>query len=271
MAVLEANFFSSCLKRTVTMMVILPVDKFSSYDEGLGRVKPFKTLYLLHGLLGDHRDWLDNGAIRRLAEDHDLAVIMPAGENAFYVDSSGFGHDYGEFIGKELVQMSRRMFPLSHKREDTFIAGLSMGGYGAVRNGFKYFKTFSYIGAFSGALHFFETARESPFGASDSYIDRKKAGKSDLNPKVCLDKLLKSAKGDKSLYPHVYLSCGEEDDLMEANVIYRDYLKQKGIDVKWHSMPGGHEWDVWRAEIRNFIDFLPLGQAKAGIGSDNVK
>ena len=58
---------------------------------------------------------------------------------------------------------------------------------------------------------------------------------------------------------------------MEANVIYRDYLKQKGIDVKWYTMPGGHEWDVWRAEIRNFIDFLPLGQAKAGIGSGNVK
>ncbi len=269
MAVLEANFFSSCLKRTVTALVILPVDKFSSYDEGLGPVRPFKTLYLLNGLLGDYRDWLDNAAIRRLAEDKDLAVVMPSGENAYYIDSSGFGNKHGEFVGKELVEMTRRMFHLSAKREDTFIAGLSMGGYGALRNGFKYHDTFGYIGSFSGALHLFETERKSPFGASDLLVDPIRDKDSDINPRFCV-KEMKKAVG-KSEYPKVYMSCGLNDDLLPANEIFRDFLSLEGIDVTWHTLAGGHEWDVWKEEIRNFIDFLPLGKARAGLSSGNVK
>ena len=269
MAVLHVNFYSSSLVRPTDMMVILPVDKFLPAGVGLPPLKPFKTLYLLHGLIGDCHDWLENAAIRRLCENKDLAVVMPSGENAFYVDGPGFGHRYGEFIGKELVEMSRRMFPLSRKREDTFIAGLSMGGYGAIRNGFKYAETFSHIGSFSGALHLFETDRKSPFGASDFLIDPKKAKKSDLNPRVAVEEMKKRIEA--SQYPKVYLSCGEKDDLLEANLKFRDFLVEEGIETKWHTLPGAHEWDVWKEEIRNFLAFVTLGWEEAGISSGNVE
>ena len=143
--------------------------------------KPYKTLYLLHGLLGNCTDWVMNTNIQRLAEDRNLAVVMPSGENSFYVNQILPNNDFGEYIGRELVEMTRRMFPLSHKREDTFIAGLSMGGFGALRNGLKYHETFGYIAVLSGALQIFEMSSEAPghdlFHEDAVFGDLSQAGK----------------------------------------------------------------------------------------------
>ena len=117
---------------------------------------------------------------------------MPSGENSFYVDQLVPNNNFGAYIGRELVEMSRRMFPLSHRREDTFLAGFSMGGFGAIRNGLKYYDTFGYIAVLSGALQVFEAPPDSPnwslFGArsvfggpdrdrSDDLTDAKKTYK----------------------------------------------------------------------------------------------
>ena len=142
MALLEVNFFSKALMRPVTMNVILPADKVFFEEETEEDEKPFKTLYLLHGVMGNYTDWVTGTCIKRWAEEKNLAVVMPSGANMFYMDHPEVNENYSEFIGKELVKITRRMFPLSHKKEDTFIAGLSMGGYGAIRNGLKYHDTF---------------------------------------------------------------------------------------------------------------------------------
>ena len=144
MAILQVNFLSRALFRTVPAYVVLPTDRIPAEED-----KPFKTLCLLHGLLGNYTDWVHNTQIQRLAEDRRLAVVMPSGDNSFYVDNPVSKN--GEFIGRELVELTRRMFPLSHKREDTFIAGLSMGGFGALRNGLCYPETFGYIAGLSSA------------------------------------------------------------------------------------------------------------------------
>lgn len=81
--------------------------------------KPYKTLYLLHGIFGNYSDWVCGTRIQRYAEEHDLAVVMPSGDNAFYVDQPAGGNFYGEFVGRELVELTRRIFPLSHEREDS--------------------------------------------------------------------------------------------------------------------------------------------------------
>src|SRR5690606_9197863 len=129
----EVTFLSRSLKRKVAFNAIIPGD---SGDPRLPAAEgPFKTLYLLHGIFGNHTDWLTNSRIQMLAESRNLAVIMPAGDNAFYLDQTDRGDLYGQFVGQELVAATRAMFNLSHRREDTFIAGLSMGGYGAIRNG----------------------------------------------------------------------------------------------------------------------------------------
>ena len=112
--------------RMVPVNVILPVDKMEMPGMPQRKNEPFKTLYLLHGLLGNHMDWGTTSRVQRFAEEHNLAVVMPAGENAFYIDHPETHNLYGEFIGKELVELTRKMFHLSAEREDTFIGGLSM-------------------------------------------------------------------------------------------------------------------------------------------------
>ncbi|MBQ8081641.1 MAG: acetylesterase, partial [Clostridia bacterium] len=131
MAILQMNFFSAALMRTVDAVCVIPNDKRGFDGKKLiSRETPMKTLYLLHGLYGSQLDWLTRTRIARLADAKNLAVIMPAGENKFYSDRRAHDH-FGRFVGQDLVEYSRDLFHLSDRREDTYIAGLSMGGFGA--------------------------------------------------------------------------------------------------------------------------------------------
>lgn len=128
MAFIEMNFMSEALMRTVTVNVILPADKLMPPGVPKLELRPFKTLYLLNGVMGNHTDWMNATNIQAMAEEKNLAVVMPGGENMFYLDHEDIHALYGEFVGKELVEFTRKIFPLSDKKEDTFIGGLSMGG-----------------------------------------------------------------------------------------------------------------------------------------------
>ena len=272
MALIQVNFISKSLLRTVTANVILPVDKFSlSTDAAPAPRKTFKTLYLLHGIFGNHTDWVSGTNIQRLAEAKDLAVVMPSGENGFYVDQPETGRFYGEFIGRELVDVTRRMFPLSERREDTFLGGLSMGGYGALRNGLKYCDTFGRILSFSGALHILEDVdkREPSTVAFEKscFGDLKAAARTDANPRVLIERL---AAGERAALPRVFMSCGTEDSLLPVNRTYRDLLREKGFDVTYLEGPGGHEWDFWGRTIRDALEWLPLGADDEGLNSGHI-
>ena len=269
MALIQVNFVSSTLQRTVPVQVILPVDKLAP-DEKLPAEKKFKTLYLLHGYLGNYTDWVSGTRIQRWAEERDLCVVMPSGDNAFYVDRPETGNCYGQFIGEELVEITRRMFPLSRKREDTFIGGLSMGGFGAMRNGLKYHDTFGAIISFSGVLQLLDADAASP-RATDRIFeeglfgDLEAAVKSDKNPAVLANNL---AYG-KDL-PKVYIACGTEDSLLPHSRNFRDLLIENGFHVTYEEGPGGHEWDFWDTYIKKAIDWLPLDEVSKGINSGNV-
>lgn len=275
MAIIQVNFLSQTLKRTVPIQVVLPSDKVLSYTGHMSESKPYKTLYLLHGLLGNCTDWVMNTNIQRLAEDRNLAVVMPSGENSFYVNQILPNNDFGEYIGRELVEMTRRMFPLSHKREDTFIAGLSMGGFGALRNGLKYHKTFGYIAVLSGALQIFEMSPEAPghdlFHEDAVFGDLSQAGQTDKNPRVAFQQMVKALQGNTAAYPKMYMACGEQDGLLAVNQKMYDFLRQGGIDVRWYQGPGGHDWDFWREQIKCVLDWLPLEKAVSGLNSGNVR
>ena len=186
MALIQVNYVSAALQRTVPLQVILPIDKWAP-DGSLIAPKKFKTLYLLHGYLGNYTDWVSGTQIQRWAEERNLAVVMPSGDNAFYVDHPATGNCYGKFIGEELVEITRRMFPLSDKREDTFIGGLSMGGYGALYNGLKYHEIFGAIISFSGVLEFLKPDVINPKRMNMEFEeglfgDLEKAVVSDKNP-----------------------------------------------------------------------------------------
>lgn len=275
MAYLQVNLLSRCLMRTVPVNVILPVDKLVFPGQPEPEEKPLKTLYLLHGIFGSYVDWVNGTRIQRYADENDLAVVMPSGDNAFYVDQAASNNFYGEFVGRELVELTRRMFPLSRKREDTYIGGLSMGGYGAMRNGLKYADTFGAIISLSGAMHFEEMAERSGetgfFMTSGSYVDalfgdRTELREGDCNPKVLARRLHDSGKP----IPRIYMACGDKDSLLPANNAMAEYLRQLGADITYEVGPGAHEWDFWDTYIKRAIEWLPTVNTGTGINSGNV-
>ncbi len=265
MALLEVNYRSNSLLRNIMFNVILPVENFNYGLKPLEKKENggFKTLYLLHGLYGNYNEWLTHVDIKRLAERNNLAVVMPSGENSFYINNYNTNDLFEDFIGKELVECTRNMFPLSTKREDTFIGGLSMGGYGAIHNGLKYNDTFGYIVALSSALitdyadmldnnnpNYFKTRRyvENIFGN----VDNIKNG--DLNPRYQIESLIKN----KSNIPKMYMACGTEDNLLSVNRDYYNFLKDKNVDVTYNESSGEHSWEFWDKEIKEIINWLPL-------------
>lgn len=275
MALLQVNLFSKTLMRQVPVNVILPVDKMLAPGAPAREEKPYKTLYLLHGIFGNYMDWSVGTRIQRYAEENDLVVVMPSGDNAFYLDQPKSNNYYGEFIGRELVELTRKMFPLSRKREDTFIAGLSMGGYGAVRNGLKYHDTFGYIVSLSGALFVDElpgrTNEEEMFFQRRDYIescfgDLSQVLESDKNPKYLVREILKAG----SEMPKMYIACGDRDHLLGVNQDFAHFLQENGVDATFEIGPGDHEWDFWDTYIKKAIDWLPTENQVMGINSGNI-
>lgn len=274
MALLQMNLMSESLMRTVNVNVILPADKLPIPGTPRKDASPYKTLYLLHGILGSQIDWLSGTNIQRWAEEKDLAVVMPAGENGFYLDREAVHALYGEFIGKELVELTRAIFPLSHRREDTFLAGLSMGGYGALRNGLKYHENFGYIAGLSSAniVEGIEDRTDDvqAFFASRSFAesffgDLSKVKNSDKDIKWLAEQL-SSAGAER---PKFYLACGTQDALLDRSRGLRDALRGYGFTVTYREAPGGHDWDFWNSQIKQVLEWLPLS-GDAGISSGNI-
>ena len=272
MALFQCSFFSKSLMRTVPIQVVLPTDK--QLPDGEPPKGPFKTLYLLHGIFGDQTDWVCGTRVQSWAQDRNLAVVMPAGDNSFYVDQPKASAYYGRFIGQELVDFTRRTFPLSDKREDTFIGGLSMGGFGAIVNGLQNPGTFGAVCALSSALildsmmthteytDFLMTNKgyyESVFGD----LSQVRGGVNDYD--ALAEKVAPLAEK-----PRFYMACGTEDGLITVNRQFRDHLVKLGYDVTYVEGPGIHDWYFWDEYILKALNWLPLSDAQQGISSGNV-
>ena len=253
MALIQMDFRSETLKRAVTVNVILPMEKFKA---------PYPTLYLLHGLTDNCNGWLSYTRIRLWAEESGLAVVMPSGENSFYMDilvKDGCLGDFGEYVGRELVEVMREAFPLSHKREDTFIAGLSMGGFGACRNALKYCETFGKAAILSGALHIYEypvdwvETQGNIIGEVRNFGNLEETRQSDRNPRYLMDMI----KNDpEKRFPAFYVACGLQDVLLEANRSIARALTDVGADVTYEEGEGIHDWNFWNTYIQHVLKWL---------------
>ncbi len=275
MALVQVDFFSKALMRTVTFNAIVPADKMPMPGEDVKKITEYKTLYLLHGIFGNHTDWVTNTRLALWAQEKDLVVIMPAGENKFYVDNDKSMDKFSEFIGEDLVNFTRDLFPLSRQKEDTFIAGLSMGGYGACVTGLNFNETFSHIGMFSAGL-ILDAAYASndnevvPFRRRSYYesvfgsVDELQGSKKDYKA------LIGNLNEGKKEIPYIYLVCGTEDFLIESNREYHEYLKSNDVSVHYEEWPGVHDWKFWDEAIFKFLEYLPLGDGNQGIHSGNV-
>ena len=172
--------------------------------------------------------------------------------------------------------MMRKMFHISDKRVDCYIAGLSMGGFGAMRNGLCYNDTFGAIASLSGAFILHEPKSDDEeigrMGLEKYCFGTMKEGwYSEKNPQYLAKALVeRKAAGEEVNLPKIYMACGTEDGLIGPNYTVRDDLIEKGFDVTWAEGPGGHEWDFWDTYIEKVLNWLPLDSDNAGINSGNV-
>lgn len=261
MSLIQINYISDALSRNVTVNAVLPYPVKHFPGTPQPEPKPFKSLYLLHGILGNYTDWVSGTRIQELAEENNIAVFMPSGENSFYTDDKIRGNNFGEFVGEELVEVTRNMFRLSEKREDTCIAGLSMGGYGAIRNGLKYHKTFGKIAALSSALVIYDAEKstdDAPFAfGKRSYYEAVFGPIADIKTSDTYPEyLVKQIKAAGDELPEMYMACGTEDSLIELNRRFSAFLKEENAVLKYEEGPGAHSWDFWDEYIKKVVDWF---------------
>lgn len=211
------------------------------------------VLYLLHGMGGNQNSWSHRTNIQRLLRHTNLIVIMPNGDNGFYTNTA-YGMHYYDAIANELPVIMKRFFPnMSTKREKTFIAGLSMGGYGAFKLAFLT-NQYAYAGSFSGALSF-DFAKTDEVKENEQYWkglfgswEELKRGTNNLQEAVkCADK--------KTKY---YAWCGYEDFLYEANEKAINDFEKAGLSINYQNSHGKHEWYYWEKQIDLFLQMLPI-------------
>ena len=262
MALIHCNFHSDALAKACGMNVIIPQKVSTQIGQASsgGTKHLYPVLYLLHGMSDDYTIWMRRTSIERYVASLGLVVVMPDGGRSFYTDMV-CGADYWTFLSEELPRIVEGFFPVSPRREDTFAAGLSMGGYGALKLALRRPDKFCFAGALSAVTDLAkflvrlrtEYHREKE---ADSFFG---AGKP-VPPEDDLWQLLdKTAALPPSQRPQLFQACGTEDSLYADNLAFRSRVEALGA-FKYHSQesPGGHTWEFWDANIQDILKALPL-------------
>lgn len=267
MAWFECHIFSQKLFRSVTVNVALPTPDsndgfFNTKTKYPADGEKYQVLWLLHGFSADETDWQRFSSIERYAQEKKIAVVMPDGYNSMYTNNQN-GGDYFDYITKELPMALRSLLPLSEKRENNFIAGLSMGGGGAFKAALLNPQSYVAAASLSGGLiqdevltatpgPIFEAVqrwRRNSFGANNEYY----------NPETDdLKVVLKNAVDSNESLPSLYICCGTEDFIYPSNVAYRDYARSLGVEITYDEGPGVHNFDFWDPHILKILNWLPL-------------
>ena len=247
MALIQCDFFSETLQLSTSMTVILPQPARPRYP----------VLYLLHGLSDDQTTWLRRTSIERYVDPLGLAVVMPAVHRSFYADMA-HGNRYWTFVSQELPALVSSFFPISQARADTFVAGLSMGGYGAFKLALSFPERFAAAASLSGALDqasamqqvepAWRAEMETIYGDLDNV-----AGSP--NDTMHLAQQVARSAGPR---PQLYQCCGTEDFLYDQNLRFRDQARALGLDLIYEEGPGEHEWGYWDRMIQRVLAWLPL-------------
>ncbi len=280
MAKFVCNVISYTLRRTVDITVIVPTPTIpESMGMGLAEGEkpshtpkaPYPVLYLLHGTGNNHATWSGYTKIELYAEEHQIAVVNMSAENLDYVTYEG-RDDFFRFMSEELPDFVTGIFPISKKPEDTYIAGLSMGGYGTLVHALNFPERFCAFGALSAGIglcpkdleHFDPKDEPAPMGG----LTRPARGrKPETNPYSLARKL--AAEGTK--FPKGYICCGTKDGGYETNKEYCGMLKELGADVTWDEIDGmAHEWRFWDIEIERFLNWIPRTDIYAQKGKRKV-
>lgn len=258
MALIKCDFFSDSIGMSSSMHVILPQQSKTQIgmDSAKALQNKFPCLLLLHGLSDDDSIWLRRTSIERYVASMGIAVVMPNVHRSFYTNMK-HGGNYWDFISDELLSIARSFFPLSDKREDNFVAGLSMGGYGAFKLALRKPESFCAAASLSGALDMVTHLKEDE---SDLHSTLELVFGTDNDIAGTEDDLLTSANkvAASNMQPALYQWCGTEDFLYEDNIRFRDHVLKAGLNLTYEEGPGVHNWDYWDIQIQRVLEWLPI-------------
>jgi len=258
----EVHFFPETIGVRSAMYVLLPQ---RTLDDAKNKRKlKYRTLYLLHGHSDDHTAWQRWTSIERYVEGLNLVVVMPDVHLSFYNDMA-YGPAYWQFISEEVPTLARDMFSLSSRREDNYVAGLSMGGYGAFKMALTHPDRYVAAASLSGATDLNELVKVKKHDPRNkAWLVEMRTVFGDLSKvpgsKNDLFTLAKRvAKG--SVKPRLYQCCGTEDELYADNIHFREAVRKLPLDLTYEEGPGEHNWAYWDKMIQNALKWMfPLGQ-----------
>ena len=263
MAFLTCHLFSHVLAGNIAFNIFFPTPssgdpiRYETLREDYGYDRGLPVAYLLHGMYGDADSWLRFSNIDRYAQDRRCAVVTCSAGNHFY-QNMRHGADYETFFTQELPAYICALFPVSSRREDTFIGGFSMGGYGAWHLALAAPERYSRAASMSGALDLVSLYRDQRNIPSPSAFhweaifedpDALEGSRSDLfaQYRSCVR---------NGCVPALYQACGTEDFLYRMNLSVRNRLLAEKADLTWREGPGGHDWTFWDMEIQHVLDWF---------------
>lgn len=258
MANFNIEMFSNCLHRHTSLKMVVPTDyredAWPPEAENPYRKRPMKTLFLLHGYTGKGDCWIPDDLI----EKYHFAVVCPSGENSFWLNGLSTGHAFQSFVGEELVNFVRETFGLAMKREDTYIMGLSMGGFGALHTALAYPDVFSKTAPLSSALIEKEVSEMQPGSGNgtanydyyrECFGEPSKVMDSENAPEFLVKKNLREGKP----MPEIFMCCGTEDFLINENRAMDAFLTENGVAHTYLEWSGVHDMNFWNEAVRKFI------------------
>ena len=245
---------SKLLGKAIDYSILYPIN----YQRPGNTEKKFPVVYLLHGFSGHFTNWIERTRVALYATHYDLFVVMVEGENGWYTDSATVPNDkFESYILQELMPDVEKRFRVSAERDGRAIGGLSMGGYGALKFGFKYPNRFGMVASMSGALGAASWTESDLKGLEAIYQSLLKTFGPTGSATRSQNDLLKltrevSADGIKSL-PTIYVDCGTEDPLFPTNRTYADLLVERKIPHEFRQLPGNHSWEYWDQQVRAML------------------
>ncbi len=253
MALFQISLFSEALRRENMVSVVLPDVRVRDPKRKIYEIKEkFPTLYLFHGAGGNHLDWIRYTNAEHLADEYQIALIMPAMDLGFYTDMY-MGSKYFTYISEELPAYLQQVFPLSKKRKDCFLAGLSMGGYGAMKVAMTYPERFEAVASMSGVLDAARLMKNREL-TEEIELDRVLTwcfGTEEIadNKINSLEKLMSKNIAEKKELPRIYQCVGTEDFLYDINQNFYHTAEKLGVPICYEEGPGMHEWGYWRQQL----------------------
>ena len=251
MSVIQMRMFSEKLGMYTPVTIILPLPRDAKTE-----IEPLPVLYLLHGMGDNHSAWLRKSAVERYAQEKGIAIVMPDGELSCYEDMA-HGRAYRSFITGELWEYMGKNFPLSKKRNENFIAGCSMGGFGALKLAIANPDKWSAVGCFSAAhFEYRPDAQRNRDMLNMVYGDRINQYDAQIAADI-------ASVNEGSLPMRIWHSCGDADVLKENALKSRSFfeaLEPNSIHYHFEMLPGRHDWALWDESLRRFMDALNLSK-----------